>query len=115
MRLIATVNTITSHVKRVMIYADNNGVSLFGYKSTEDSGADWDQWYSTIADAKAVCAEEYRVTESEWTQIAEPLPDCQHDWIAPVRVKGRAEGAPQWGCLEELVNGIWKPRPASDR
>ena len=39
--------------------------------------------------------------------IPDPEPGCQEDWIAPVRVRGRAEGRPEWGVFERYENGAW--------
>ncbi|AIZ62706.1 hypothetical protein PK28_01635 [Hymenobacter sp. DG25B] len=107
MRKIAQVAAPTSEVVRLMIHADgDNGVYLFGYNTLEDSSSLWDYWFEKVADAEAT-AEEYGVTGSDWQFIADPLENCQQDWITPVRVKGRAENQPQWGQFEKLVNNEW--------
>ena len=62
------------------------------YESEEDALEDWGEWISAEG----------------WHVIDDPLPDCQHDCILPIRVKGRNLGTPQWGEYELLENGEWK-------
>jgi len=38
----------------------------------------------------------------DWISINEPIADCQHDIISPVRIKGRELGKPQMGNYEKL-------------
>jgi len=59
--------------------------------------------------AEEVAKIEYGIQHSDWIQINDPLPNCQHDFIRPVRVPGREKGNPQWGSLEELRDGKWVP------
>lgn len=110
MRWTATIHNPHDGFKRLMLYDSSEGVYLFGYNSTEDCSAAWDEWYEDSAQAKATATAEYDVADSDWKQIEDPLPHCQHDWIAPVRVKGRAEGNPQSGSLEILIDGIWQEK-----
>ena len=91
-----------------MIHETDSGVYLFGYNTARDAGCLWDLWHESVADAEAA-SEEYGVALVDWQTITDPLPDCQQDWIAPVRIKGRVEGMPQWGSLEQLVEGRWLP------
>lgn len=67
----------------------------------------WDEWYETVADAKAVAQEKYRVSPDDWTQINDSCEHCQQDWIQPIRVKGRNLGQPEWGKMERLINTQW--------
>lgn len=106
MRLISDIDSPRGDVVRLMIYQSDEGIYLFGYTSLEDSSAAWDYHFEELEDALE-SAEDYGVTKSQWTEIPEPLPNCQHDWIAPVRVKGSNLGTPQWGKLEKLENGEW--------
>ncbi|RSK46616.1 hypothetical protein [Hymenobacter perfusus] len=96
-------------LKRLMLYEDEHGVYLFGYNTLTDAGGLWDSWFETMADAEEAALENYGVASADWQCIADPLPDCQHDWIAPVRVIGRADGQPWWGHLEKLTDGQWQP------
>ena len=105
----AFVRQPVSDIKRIMIYDTGNGVYLFGYNTLNDSSACWDQWHENIQEARAVALEKYGIFSADWEIISEPLDNCQHDWIAPVRVKGRLEGKPEWGHLEKLINGQWGP------
>ena len=54
---------------------------------------------------------EDQIDAEGWHEIPDPLPDCQHDCILPVRVKGRDKGAPEWGQYEILKNGVWEELP----
>jgi hypothetical protein len=106
----AFIRQSASDTKRVMIYETGNGAYLFGYNTLEDAGASWDKWYADAQDAKDAALEEYGVNPAaDWSIIADPLDNCQHDWIAPVRVKGRFENKPEWGCFEKLVDNQWLP------
>lgn len=111
MRKIALVKNHNADIKRVMLYEDKYGIFLFGYKKLEDGGANWDQLYQTIETLYEDCEEEYGIKKEDWKDIPDPLKDCQHDWIEPVRIKGRDKGKPEWGKLEKLVNGIWVDIP----
>lgn len=107
MRCIANVNENNAQIKRVMIYQSPDGVYLFGYNSINDCSAEWDYWFENIHEAKSICKKDFGVQENDWVQIQDPLPHCQHDWISPVRVKGRNAGNPEWGKYEKLVDGNW--------
>jgi biofilm protein TabA len=73
----------------------------------EDGSAIGDYWFASLAEAESFCLNRYGICHEDWKLVEDPLPGCQHDWIAPVRVKGRLEGRPQWGKLERLENGSW--------
>ena len=92
---------------RLMIFNDELGTFLFGYKKLADCGAEWDEWYETENDALESCESEYGINKSDWTDIQNPEPNCQHDWINPVRIKGRENGNPEFGKLEKKMNGKW--------
>ncbi len=62
MRLFAKVNLPDSETKRLMIYDSDSEVYLFGYKTKEDSHANWDKCFANIADAKESSEEKYQVT-----------------------------------------------------
>ncbi|RPD49337.1 hypothetical protein DNI29_00605 [Hymenobacter sediminis] len=109
MRKVALLQQPVAEVVRLMIYEEEQGVYLFGYNTVADAGCAWDHWFQTVADAEEAALEEYGVPVTDWQPIVDPLPGCQHDWIAPVRVQGRSEGNPQWSCLEKLVDGQWLP------
>ena len=91
-----------------MIYNDGEfGSYLFGYKNTEDSSSVFDELYDSEDDAMESSLTKYGVKNSDWTEISDPEPYCQHDWINPVRVKGREIGKPEFGRFERLINGEW--------
>ena len=98
-----------NEIKWVMIYEEPYEVYLFLYISTADCGCDNDLLFRTPEEAEKFAAEEYEISQSDWIQIDDPLPYCQHDIIRPVRVRGREQGNPQFEFLEELKDGIWIP------
>ena len=57
-----------------------------------------DEWYEETEDALEVW--EPLISAPGWTEINDPLPDCQHDCFLPRRVKGRDLGESQWGKYE---------------
>lgn len=79
MRLVAKVNQPDSETERLMIYDAGDAVYLFGYKSLEDSAADWDEWFEDIVEAKEASELKYQVKSTDWQQIPDPLNGCQHD------------------------------------
>jgi hypothetical protein len=115
MRKMATVKKMNDGlVKRVIVYDSGNGVYIFPCASLEDGSTIGDNWIENVAQADEYCMDEFGIGAEDWEHLDDPLEDCQHDWIAPVRVKGRNIGQPQWGHVERLEDGIWKDfEPAS--
>ncbi|TGD77944.1 hypothetical protein [Hymenobacter wooponensis] len=109
MRKTASLQQPIADTVRLMLHEDEHGAYLFGYKTLVDAGCQWDTWFETIADAEEAAFEQYGVSAASWVPVADPLPECQHDWIAPVRVKGRSEGTPSGSYFEKLVDGQWVP------
>ena len=107
MRRVALVSNGEEGVRRVIQFATGDGVYLFLSRSDEDRGSFADEWYATVQDAAEECLKRFGIKESDWRTVPDPKPFCQHDWIAPVRVKGRADGRPEWGQLERFVDGKW--------
>lgn len=106
-RLIANVKKKDCDAIRLMICnKGDEGVYLFGYTSQEDSPSSWDRYFENVPDAKEL-GRSYGVDENDWKTIAQTQPNCQDDWINPVRIKGRNNGTPQWGKFEKLVSGEW--------
>ena len=94
-------------IKQVILYESESGVYLFPCTSVEDGFAVGDEWYKTLEIAESVCREEYGITKRDWEMIPDPPEDCQHDWIASVRVVGSNIGNPRRGRLEKQVDGQW--------
>lgn len=107
MRLVALVPRLEEDVKRVVLFEADDGVHLFLSRSVEDRGSFADEWYERVEDARAACRMRFGIAEEAWRTVPDPMPGCQHDWIAPVRVKGRDQGRPEWGVFERLVDGHW--------
>lgn len=107
MRKIANVNVLNSNAVRLMIFdKGKDDVFIFGYNSEKDSSCSWDCHYNDLEDAYEMGCD-YGIQKEDWKTIPDPLEHCQDDWIAPVRVKGRIQGHPEWGILEKLVDGQW--------
>jgi biofilm protein TabA len=106
MRLIAEIKN-KSEFKRAMLYQSAEGCYLFLYDRVEDGPCIQDYLFEEINEAKDNCKTEQGINESEWSEIPDPMPGCQDDWIAPVRVKGRDSGHPEWGVFQKLENGNW--------
>ena len=107
MRKTTDLKNQNGEIKRLMIHNDENGTYLFGYKKVEDSQADWDEFYESEIEALESCETKFGVKSTEWKEIPNPEVNCQHDWIKPVRIKGRENGNPEFGKFEELINGNW--------
>ncbi|NBU21940.1 hypothetical protein EBS43_11125 [bacterium] len=84
-----------SEIKMVILYDSGEGTYLFPCHSAEDIGAVGDEWYESFQVAEEVCQEKYGSISSDWIQIGDPLEHCQHDFIRPVRIRGRDKGTPQ--------------------
>ncbi len=95
-----------SEYKKVMIYSGDKGVYVFLYDAPDAVFCCADEYYENEEDALAEW--EDKIGPGGWHTIDDPLPDCQHDSILPIRVKGRDLGKPQWGQYEILVDGEWK-------
>jgi len=108
MRKVAVTRTNNSVVKRVIVHECKEGVYVFRCSSLEDGSATGDWWYESVADAEDACRDDFGIGPDDWEYIDDPLEGCQQDWIAPVRVKGRNTGQPQWGQYERLEEGVWK-------
>ena len=112
MRKIATVKNDHPKVKRVILHQSEDGVYVFPCTSLEDGSAIGDNWFQTLSEADEACYQLYGISSTDWEEIGDPPEGCQQDWIAPVRVKGRSIGQPQWGTFERLGDdGIWREIP----
>lgn len=92
-------------VVKIMLYTDGEEAYLFEYGSATAMQCDRDRCYDSLA----TLYEDWNalIDDRGWIDLADPLPDCQHDAFLPIRVKGRDTGKPQWGSYELLQNGIW--------
>lgn len=90
-----------------MLYLEESGVYLFYYNTETDASCVRDDWFEDIKSAYEYTAKVFSIPQNDWEVIPDPLPDCQQDFINPVRVKGRDIGSPEWGFFEKLVNGKW--------
>ena len=92
-------------VFKIMLYKTGEGCYLFEYCSPDAVLCSSDRWYDSLEDLQ----EEWDslIDERGWTELEDPLPDCQHDAWNPIRVKGRNIGKPEWGKYETLKDGEW--------
>ena len=96
-------------IKKIMIYHEKAGeVYVFFYTTTDEYG--WcsnDYWFDDLENAEQYVFEDYGVKSEDWILIDDPLPDCQHDIIHPIRVKGRNKGSPIQGEYEMFNGSEW--------
>ena len=94
-------------VYKIMVYQNKRGgVFLFYYCDIDAVQASFDAY--CFDDLEGVLEDwNDEIDERGWINIDDPLPDCQHDALIPIRVKGRNIGKPEWGKLETLINGEW--------
>jgi hypothetical protein len=97
-----------------MIHATLNNVYLFLYDAVDDRPCMADLAFNTMEEAEAHCQEMYQAGKDDWICISDPLPDCQDDFIRPIRVKGREAGDPKWGQFQ-YFNGKWIDISTSDK
>ena len=104
MRQVAVISNPVDEVCRVMVYdAGDAGVYLFLYRSFADGPGFADYWFESVSDAVESARSEYGVGPGDWLPVPDPQPGCQHDWVAPVRVKCGPNGQPLWGQFEPLA------------
>lgn len=106
MRRLAAVPS-DPEVARLILHSNDDGVYVFPCATVRDGSGLGDYWFQSVEDAEAACWELYGVGAESWTEIDDPLPGCQQDWVDPVRIVGRADGSPQWGRLERFEDGTW--------
>jgi biofilm protein TabA len=107
MRKGAVLEKPVGEIRRVMIYAAGDGAYLFLFETIDDANASADYWFESESDATAAAEEDYGVAPQSWVSLPDPQPHCQHDWIAPVRVKGRETGQPRFGEMERFDGTRW--------
>ena len=89
---------------------------VFYYDTWIDAPSAKDYLYSTFEEIENLCWVENNIKPSDWIDISEPLDGCQHDFIAPTRVKGRNIGKPEFGKFEGLkYNGEWYDMVVPDK
>ena len=106
MRKIA-FTTNNESIKKLMIYESNNGTYLFGYDTVFDCNGLWDNWYEDVEQAEKCCYDDYNIKPDDWIYISEPQDFCNHDYIMPVRIKGREKRQPQFDQWEIFINSEW--------
>lgn len=95
------------NIKKVMLYDSSDGVYVFGYDCLQDTASISDYLQDTVEDAEDFCRDEYNLDSYNWISIADPLANCQHDFILPTRVKGKENNNPEWGHFQTLVDDCW--------
>ena len=102
MRKVATATTSDAAFRRAMVYApaDGGGVYVFLFRSLDDGPCDADSWYEDVAGAERYAAEALG-GGVVWEPVPNPLPGCQADWLAPVRVARDAAGHSQFERVSE--------------
>jgi hypothetical protein len=102
MRKVANMPNAAAGFVRAMIHdpADGGGVSLFLFRSPDDGPCDADYCHENVAAAERHAAADFGIRLEDWTPIADPRPDCQDDWLAPVRMVRDRRGVPVPGRFE---------------
>ena len=100
MRKIANIKHPKDAIKRLMVYSCDEGVLVFLFDKECDAACVSDEWYSTVAEAEGFCEHCYNISSSDWELIDDPKLQCQHDWIAPTKVRRDENGKPLWGQFE---------------
>ena len=96
----------SQRIYKVMVYeTEREGTYVFLYDSPDTQICVTDEWYASLAEATRIW--DNYVKDGCWVMIDDPMPNCQHDCILPIRVKGRDTGKPEWGVYEQLVDGNW--------
>lgn len=103
----AEVQRVHNEVRRVMLMSVQGGTYLFCYNTLEDGPSSSDEWFESVALAEKECEDRYGIQSEHWEELPEPMPGCQHDWVANVRVKRLEEEEKRWGRFEILENGVW--------
>lgn len=96
-------------IKRIMLYESEEfyGCYIFYFQQEDDGPGFADDLVESREVAEDICCVEYGITSEDWVDVPDPMPHCQHDWVAPVRIVGSEIGAPIWGRYERLENGEW--------
>jgi hypothetical protein len=94
-------------VRKVMLYECSDGVYVFGYDCLQDSSSISDYFQDTVEAAEDFCKNTYNIETYNWILIADPLDNCQHDFILPTKLKGKENGNPEWGHFQTLVDNSW--------
>jgi len=102
-----TMGSCDNLIRRIIIYeTEKEGVYIFLSSSEDDIGCDADYWFEDVKSAEIYC-KDYGIQQNDWIEAEDPLPNCQDDFIRPVRIKGRNIGNPQFGEYEILNDGVW--------
>lgn len=94
------------YVYKITIHEHKDYVLLYQYCSLDAILCSFASWYPDVESVYEDWNSEIDVRG--WIDIEDPLPNCQHDAVLPIRVKGRNEGKPEWGKFEILKNGKWE-------
>ncbi len=79
------------------------GAYVFLFGSLQDGSCIADYLHGTTTEAERQCLEVLGIPHSSWREIDHPMPGCQDDWIAPVRMKRDQRGQPIWGQFEPVT------------
>ncbi len=103
MRKVVVTNNPKAPYRRAMIFAPDDGgwVYLFLFRSLEDGPCEADWLYEDVAGAEHHAAQDLCCEMLNWQPIPDPLPECQDDWIAPVRAVRDAAGRIRFEHLTE--------------
>ena len=95
-------------IKRLIVHVtEDSSCLLYLYDTDYDTACIADYWFENVQQAFDYSNTEYGVKGEDWSAIGVTPQHCQDDWITPTRIPGRETGNPEWGRLQQLVNGQW--------
>jgi hypothetical protein len=105
MRKFAINPDSNAEFRRAMIYdPGDGGVYVFLYRSPVDGPCDFDFWYENLSGAEHHVVTEFGGKSPDWQTIPDPLPECEHDWVAPMQAVRDERGRPVAGKFKAWVS-----------
>jgi hypothetical protein len=85
-----------------------NVVALFGYMAKDADGPSvMGSLYDDAETALNYVQDLWGVERSHWRTVADQVPGCEDDWLAPVRIFQDEDGVQISGRWQQLVDGCW--------
>jgi hypothetical protein len=104
-RQVAVARRLEQGIVRAILCDSAEGVYLFLYKETKDGPCAADELFPSVEEAQERAGDLLGVERADWETIEDVRPGCQDDWIAPVRIKTRADGGTE--KFERFESGCW--------
>ena len=89
-------------------YRDPDAVIVFAYLLQGAEGPSFTAWpFPGTAEALDYLRDAWGIPESAWQIVADQLPGCQDDWIAPVRIYRDEDEGKVFHRWQRLQDGEW--------